>query len=112
MEHNDDVNQAVFQNDAYSLTGSLGIKKPLTYKGKPTNIGYRFSYTYTGRDREGSGNKIFAGRTLSHSFSYTLPHFNFGPTTFSFSRSSFAAWEQSLFNTNLTFWSLANCDFP
>lgn len=102
-EHNDDVNQAVYQNDAYSLTGSLSAKKPLTFRGKPTNIGYTFSYTYTGRDREGSGNKIFAGRTLSHSLSYTLPYFKFGPTTFGLSRSSFNAWEASLFNSTTTF---------
>lgn len=101
-DHNDDVNSSVYQNDNYAITGSAKIDKPYTFDKKPGSYGYTFSYLYSARDRLSQQEKIFAGRTLTHAFSYSIPYFKLGPTTLSLSHANFSAYQETLDSTTNT----------
>lgn len=101
-EHNDDVNATVYQNDAYTITGSAKVERPYTFDKKPGSYSYTLSYLYSARDRLSQQEKIFAGRTLTHSFSFTLPYLKKGPTTFGLSHANFSAYQESLNSTTNT----------
>lgn len=106
IEHSNDTNSEVFQNDTYSLTAATNFSFDFSLLNDPAVIQVGYAHAYSARDYEGIHEKKTSGNNPVMSASMQFKLFNFGNTNLNYSSSTLYAYDPSL-NSDKTAYGLS-----